>query len=467
MYRAVLVDDEEWIIKGLLRSLETFGEKVCILYAGTSPKKALDVIEQGKPDFVITDIKMPEFNGIELIRKAREKDCDCEFILLTGFADFTFAQQALGLGVVEYLLKPYEVQDLENALEKAKLRLHDKRQYRNYKLVEQLRTRPDAFAQYARRGGLLQNARMVQAVTCALDMVPALNTVLAGGVCLQLTADTGTVFFSTDEDLFYAARLHALRDMNLGISDVFGNTNGLRQQAKQSFIAWSHGLLQGADVYRYQKFPLQTANRIVDRIVLATEKGEWDGDAADFVRAELGKLASFEAMGYTYNRLAVYLNIRTMPDSPEYEMLDIYDFYERFSDVEAFCDFLAEVVAEHGADAVQPPTQAGYDSFAELVRYVNENYGKPLNLKELCASFYINMNYCCALFRRNLNTTFSTYVLELRLKKASWLICTTSLSIQEVAELTGYNDYYYFQRVFKKYYGMTPFKLRNSGDEML
>ena len=104
-------------------------------------------------------------------------------------------------------------------------------------------------------------------------------------------------------------------------------------------------------------------------------------------------------------------------------------------------------------------------SFQRLIQYVNENYSKHLNLKDLCAQFYINMNYCCALFKRNLGSTFSEYLLKLRIQKASELILTTTLPIQQIAELTGYNDYYYFQRVFKKYYGVTPFRYRNGKGE--
>ena len=91
-----------------------------------------------------------------------------------------------------------------------------------------------------------------------------------------------------------------------------------------------------------------------------------------------------------------------------------------------------------------------------MIQYVNENYSKHLNLKDLCAQFYINMNYCCALFKRNLGSTFSEYLLKLRIQKASELILTTTLPIQQIAELTGYNDYYYFQRVFKSITASLP-----------
>jgi two-component system response regulator YesN len=148
MYRVVVIDDEDWIVKGLLKSLEKNGNDFTILYAGTDPFEAWDHITGDHPDIVISDIKMPGLSGLELIRIARQQNNDCEVILLSGFAEFELSRQAINLNVAEYLLKPFDDAELGLALEKVKKHLQDRRQYRNYKLAEQLRNQPALFAQH-------------------------------------------------------------------------------------------------------------------------------------------------------------------------------------------------------------------------------------------------------------------------------------------------------------------------------
>ncbi|MFD1906816.1 helix-turn-helix domain-containing protein [Paenibacillus rhizoplanae] len=71
--------------------------------------------------------------------------------------------------------------------------------------------------------------------------------------------------------------------------------------------------------------------------------------------------------------------------------------------------------------------------------------------------------YCCQLFKKNLGKTFSEYVAELRIRKARGLLQQTDLSIESIAIQSGYVDYYYFNKVFKKHCGMTPAKFRKKG----
>ena len=101
--------------------------------------------------------------------------------------------------------------------------------------------------------------------------------------------------------------------------------------------------------------------------------------------------------------------------------------------------------------------------FQDLIYYINTHYDDKLTLKDLSQKFYFNRNYLCLLFKKYLNTSFSEYILQIRMKKAKELLETTNLSISAIAEKTGYKDYSYFNKSFTDYYKVTPGNFRKRG----
>lgn len=106
MFKLILVDDEEEVRKGIIRKIdwESFGFDVP--EEAENGRDALDLIEENVPDAVITDITMPIMDGLELSAVINECYPTVKTVVLTGFDDFKFAQQAIKYGVVDYILKP-------------------------------------------------------------------------------------------------------------------------------------------------------------------------------------------------------------------------------------------------------------------------------------------------------------------------------------------------------------------------
>lgn len=116
MYKVVLVDDEPIIVEGLCRSIpwEKWNCKVvATAHDGLEGKK---VIEEMKPDIVFMDICMPEMNGLAMIAAIHSEYPDLEVSVLTGFRDFEYAREAIRLGVTRFLLKPSNMDELEESI---------------------------------------------------------------------------------------------------------------------------------------------------------------------------------------------------------------------------------------------------------------------------------------------------------------------------------------------------------------
>ncbi len=121
MYRIILVDDEPLILAGIA-SLITWEDFDCtIVGKATNGPSAYDMILEEQPDIVITDIRMPVLNGLELIEKCQKQGCRFVFIVLTNLEDFQLARQAMVLGACEYLVKlNLTPEELSGALIRAK-----------------------------------------------------------------------------------------------------------------------------------------------------------------------------------------------------------------------------------------------------------------------------------------------------------------------------------------------------------
>jgi two-component system response regulator YesN len=112
----VIVDDEPKIARGILKLVsEREDYKAVGIFCEAA--EALAFIERNPVEVVITDIRMPEISGLELIRQIRRTNEDVHIIILSGYADFAYAQQAIALGVTRYLLKPTNPEELIGALE--------------------------------------------------------------------------------------------------------------------------------------------------------------------------------------------------------------------------------------------------------------------------------------------------------------------------------------------------------------
>ncbi len=95
-------------------------------------------------------------------------------------------------------------------------------------------------------------------------------------------------------------------------------------------------------------------------------------------------------------------------------------------------------------------------TFDNLLHYLNTNFHKKHTLKSLSGRFYLSESYISNLFAKKLSTTLTVYVANLRMKQAAELVLHTQKSMKEIGILCGYNDYFYFCRVFKNYYGKAP-----------
>lgn len=116
MYKVVIIDDEPIIVEGLSRVVPWETYDCCVAGTACNGEEGLKIIEESGPDIVFSDISMPEMDGLSMIAALRVKYPDMQISILTGYRDFDFAQQAIRLGVSRFLLKPSNMEEINEAL---------------------------------------------------------------------------------------------------------------------------------------------------------------------------------------------------------------------------------------------------------------------------------------------------------------------------------------------------------------
>jgi len=118
MYKAILVDDDEFVLKGFQQKISWESLDVKLMATAKNGSDALTLVTELKPDILITDIRMPIMDGMALLEALRENGSKVKVIIISGYGEFELAQKALRLNAAEYLLKPTSKEDVEAALKK-------------------------------------------------------------------------------------------------------------------------------------------------------------------------------------------------------------------------------------------------------------------------------------------------------------------------------------------------------------
>ena len=124
---------------------------------------------------------------------------------------------------------------------------------------------------------------------------------------------------------------------------------------------------------------------------------------------------------------------------------------------------MLSILSERGEETGEKSEAPSFDRVIDnVISEIREHYMEDISLTSLAAKYNISMGRLSEMIKESLKVNFSDYIASLRIQRAKELLRDESLSIQEIAEIVGYNDYFYFTKVFKKVEGISPSKYRKS-----
>ena len=120
MLKVLIVDDEDLVRRGIVLGVDWAARGCVVVGEAANGEEGVAAVERYSPNLIITDVRMPRMDGIEMLKELRRKGCKAHVIILTAYSDFSYARSALQLGADDYLLKPFRDQELIAAIDKVR-----------------------------------------------------------------------------------------------------------------------------------------------------------------------------------------------------------------------------------------------------------------------------------------------------------------------------------------------------------
>jgi len=467
-FTVMLIDDEPWSLVALEKSIDFDGQGFEIICKADNPLDALEFLTKHRVDLVLTDIKMPQMSGIEFIGKARAQGVASEFAVVSGFADFDYAVNALRNNAADYLIKPIDPRKADEFIQKMRQTLFHKKVSSDLDTIEKLKSgqlHPKTFFDS-------QAFTILYPLFCGIIIDGAINglpDVYGLRLCLGNNCEFLLGNLQSEEKYYALTTSTPEAGVRISFSSLYGGADQFLACLSEATRTYYNKMIFPDNVIQLPRrihhremaefltqihSCLEMANMLeITRLIGSMKERTLLGD---FV---------FSDLLFFYNQLSALLH-RVSPDAPE-----IYDFmhmsaeelYNRYPSVENYWQVIQDTLEEivTNTKSRREKSSAG-SAFSSLLQYVDTHFEKDLYLKDLAKMFFINFTYCCELFKKTTGCTFSQYITNLRMEKAAELLALGGQSIEEIAGAVGYHDYYYFNNVFKKHFGITPYKYRKS-----
>ena len=430
MFKLLIVEDEDFIRETIVTCIDwaSIGFEVRDAEDGEA---ALAVAEGFKPDAVLTDIRMPIINGLELTAEIKSRYPDTLVVVLSGHDEFKYAQEAMNLGVLEYITKPILPKDFTAAMRKLHKQLSERKERQNAAEKLQIQLYQGMPLLRSRFFNHLITRRLTFDEIIEHSLILDINIVGAAFTVMLLSAQ-----YEND------ASAEASELAQFALSNVLAEEMGphcylFNDAAGRLVMIY----MDGGTVYEDCDFLLELAEtlRLSNQYMLGCVITIAIGATVD----DIGEL------GYSYDTAVIAFDQRLVPGIGR--TLDYRDF--------THLGKAGYVIFSHAE------TSANFSRGAEIVSlacgYISRSYNDPsLSLNGTAAQVFVSPVYLSMLFKRELGVTFIDYVTSMRLEQAKRLLEAGGIKNYEVAERVGYNDAQYFSNCFKKYTGVTPSEYR-------
>jgi two-component system response regulator YesN len=468
MHKVFLVDDESWVVESLKDLVDWSGlgfEVVGQAYSGIA---ALEAIGQCKPDVVFTDIRMPEMNGLELIQRGKSFPFPIQFVIVSGYAEFAYAQKAISQGAFAYCLKPFDEVEISSVLAKLNKQLNlSKGSFERslLHLIDEPGPKNELISDKLKKDGVLERDgdSLVAVISVGPEELPAQSL----GISRMKVGSSKTAYLMNAR-LADAIRLGWERNrpgtiQGLGISSPFNDLNEIKQA------------IESADVLAHQFFINGEAACVgrADPSTSSPELNEWllQVSAAIQERDLVAAQQAIDKIGVLFHEgtltikhaLKVYnMTVSFLFELGETEsMLYSYEqLVKSFKDLPSMLGELKLLITKSVSSAAGSNVETKNPTVNSILNYVALNFRKDISLQDLSEQFFMNPSYISQLFKKEVGETFTAHIAKLRIAYACELLESGAGTIQEIAEKIGYHDYFYFTRMFKKMMGKTPTQYR-------
>ncbi len=513
-YRAVVVDDEPRVRRGLAALIPRLDPEWTVVGEAKNGIEAIELVKREMPDLVITDIRMPQMNGLDLLSALKEYPV--HVVILSGYGYFEYAQTAVKFGAFDYLLKPVKPLEIESLLS----RLKEHKQSRS-PAAEESRN-PLSFANWWKewllnteksidyahklREQLPREADIMQIMTIEIDRYDELirddqwgdkQLVLFAvrNIVHELMAENGRangiLLFASGSQLTYLlmnrfcgpiqaeqlieeVKKWVKISISIGISEETRDFDELPVLFRHAGEALQNKWIYGEGLFCSYEDVLMDSKELADypsdideAIVRSIRAGDTEKALVE-LSAFMDKVKEGNIPFRLFRRLCLQLLSSVFRIVYENKIQDRIAesaekpqelFHRNFTSAE-FVRYMSELIATI-ADSLEWNRQQKHNrTLDKAIAYIRANYAKDLSLEDVAAHVRMSGSYFSAYFKQETGDTFIEYLTRFRIEKAKSLMMNAELRLYEICQLVGYQDVKYFSRLFKRNVGVTPAEYR-------
>ena len=408
MIRVLLVDDEPLVLIGMQSMLDWDALGYELVGTARNGAEALERIGEQQPDVVVSDIRMPVLDGLQLASRSREQYGALPvFIMLSSDEEFDYVRRSMGLGAVDYLVKiDLTPENLTAALDRARTAVEKERALR-------------APAQAAPGG--LESYRDRFFIQLYSGLFPTDGEIRARAGELGLTLDAPA----------YAVAIADIHNRELTPDQQVTLSTGVTRMAADILPKYLPCHVTGMDLRHFSVLlPLQSRDGLEHRLTPVLQK--------------------VNAILYKYFSIHLWWAVGAPTSVPHHiakSQKSAFSALPLLSEADPilFCRSDDVTPMDHRARTV-----------AKVQDYIRKNPDKRLSLNDVAAVFNFSPGYLSQLFSQNGQTSFVEFVTETRISAAKELMASTDLKIYEISERLGFESAFYFSKVFKKIEGVSP-----------
>lgn len=514
MYQLMIVDDESKIRRGLSKFIDWESLGCSVMDTATNGDEAIKKIEEREPHIILTDIRMPLVNGLELAQYIHENKPNIQVIILTGFADFEYSRKAIAYNVVDFVLKPTTPDTIKVAVGKAIERLGRQEQVnKQLHLLEEEKSRAnerifDYLLYQGMKGLPVEEDAIRQGMPQYLQPLfesyafllieledKGVGDQVDGQQCHQLEKYIQDIlqdrlYYCIVEDkrlmgLFLArGHMELLEDMKPECMELRETSQMFYGQDMTIGISgWHQGISQmstayvearkaigyafykkGEQVYIYSDHEqvvmalavsdsqIEYLETLEEAMEVGNHEGVYEGIHGLYTQLGQDRIDPKTIQSYSIWLYALLMN--KLPNKVNWKVKkDHIKTLSHMKHKEQLEAFIMKCYKEQ-----MDKKQGSYDNYlVDLVNdYIAKHYKEHISLSSISKSLSVNHSYLSRLYKKVTSQNLTTAITKYRIDKATELLQGTDMKVYQIANAVGIEDATYFSQLFKKYTSTNP-----------
>lgn len=504
--KILIVEDEIRIREGIEKLLSKLDADLEIAGESEDGKEGLELTRKLKPDIIITDIRMPGMDGLEMLTKIAEEGLGAKAVVLSAYSEFEYARSAMKLGVTEYLLKPISYNDFAQAIENVMHQVEKDRQEKPpqigtieqifHALIDGRMEINEEVAAYLKNNYSIEESQPFVIVCAYLGtdyetvlgktkayFQHAFSVYTSLSYCMieELYRNSLVIILYHYKDahdlerwMQYQILKHSMTKLSVGWIETSG-INGLKEAFDRlyPYMDWnislnSEVMISYPKITDVQTFSCSYPMELETRVKLAVCSADWD-NVESAVREfhesfQDGKIYLPKEIKECYVRflwaiigMAKEMGCLEHRDLEQKKLLGMIMNAKMREELIQAASFLLENIRKE-----QEEENVTHLTVKRVKSLIHEFYGSGITLDEIGGKLNLTPEYLGTLFHKEMGITFSNYMKNYRINKARELLCSTQLKLYEIARQVGYSDPKYFSKVFKEVTGQLPGEYRKT-----